>query len=106
MSASPVDAGSSLTPATITSAGAAREIDVDAGTRPIRWSERQYDRRLVPGPRGRAQMPALGRLLKVLGAGCAVTACRMGMLMGRPPSMARSTRGDVVPSMARARRRR
>lgn len=106
MSASPVDAGSSLTPAPTTSAGVARETDVDAGIRPIRWSKHPYDRRLVRRPRGRAQMPTLGRLLKILGAGCAVTACRMGMLMGRPPYTARTTGGDVAPSVARDRRRR
>jgi hypothetical protein len=96
MSASPVDAASSLTPATTTSAGAACPRDVDAGIRPIRWSEHEYDRRFVRRPPRRAQMAALGRVLKILGAGSAVTACRMGMLMGRPPYTAWSIDREVA----------
>jgi hypothetical protein len=53
-------------------------------------SMHQYDRRLVGRLRGRAQAPTLSRVFEVLGACCAVTACRMGMLMGRRPAVGES----------------
>jgi hypothetical protein len=81
MSASTVDAGSSLR------------------LHPLRPSTHQYDRRLVRRLPGRAKTPTLARALDVLGGCCAVTACRVGMLMGRRPyavpSTARGARANV-----------
>jgi hypothetical protein len=79
MSASAVDAGSSLR------------------VRPLGRSTQQHDRRLVRRLPARARTPTFARALDVLGACCAVTACRVGMLVGRRPY--------VAPSLARGRSR-
>jgi hypothetical protein len=102
MSASPIDARS-LTTATTTSADAAREAVVDSEIPQVRWSRQQPDHRSARRPGARAQTPTLATVLGILGAGCAATAWRMGMLMGRPPFTARSTSRDVAPSKAKGR---
>jgi hypothetical protein len=92
MSATPIAAGTSLTTATTTSADAAQQTQVHPGV-PQTRGQHHHDRRFVRRPSGRAQM--LAKVLQILGAGCVTTACRMGMLMGRPPVTTPSTNRDA-----------